>query len=101
MTDTSLVTIPEVFGKINLAQFPPPFLKWRIANWKRDSLGSNINLEFMSVTTDRKIKLDTLAENCFKVQYALAQKGTKSMGKQQDIDKQHFSPDNSFVSAFL
>ena len=55
----------------------------------------------MSVTTDRKIKLDTLAENCFKVQYALAQKGTKSMGKQQDIDKQHISPDNSSVSAFL
>ena len=101
MTDTSLVTIPEVFVKINSAQFPPRFLKWRIANWKRDSLGSNINLEFMSVTTDLKIKLDTLAENCLKVQYALAQKGTKSMGKQQDIDKQHISPDNSFVSAFL
>ena len=101
MTDTSLVTIPEVFVKINSAQFPSRFLKWRIANWKRDSLGSNINLEFMSVTTDLKIKLDTLAENCLKVQYALAQKGTKSMGKRQDIDKQHISPDNSFVSAFL
>ena len=80
MTDTSLVTIPEVFVKINSAQFPPRFLKWRIANWKRDSLGSNVNLEFM---TDLKIKLDTLAENCLKVQYALAQKGTKSMGKRQ------------------
>ena len=55
----------------------------------------------MSVTTDLKIKLDTPAENCLKVQYALAQKGTKSMGKCQDIDKQHISPDNSFVSAFL
>ena len=80
MTDTLLVTIPEVFVKINSAQFPPRFLKWRIANWKRDSLGSNVNLEFM---TDLKIKLDTLAENCLKVQYALAQKGTKSMGKRQ------------------
>lgn len=90
MTGTSLVTIPEVFVKINSAQFPPRFLKWRIANWKRDSLGSNINLEFISVTTDLKIKLDTLA-----------QKETKSMGKRQDIDKQHISPDNSFVSAFL
>ena len=83
MTGTSLVTIPEVFVKINSAQFPPRFLKWRFANWKRDSLGSNVNSEFMWVTTDLKIKLDTLAENCFKVQYALAQKGTKSMGKRQ------------------
>ena len=83
MTGTSLVTIPEVFVKINSAQFPPRFLKWRIVNWKRVSLGSNINLEFMWVTTDLKIKLDTLAENCFKVHYALAQKGTKSMGKRQ------------------
>lgn len=101
MTGTSVVTIPEVFVKINSAQFPPRFLKWRIAYWKRDFLGSNINLEFMWVTTDLKIKLDTLAENCFKVQYALAQKRTKSMGKRQDIDKQHISPENSFVSAFL
>ena len=59
MTDTSLVTIPDFFVKINSAQFSPRFLKWRIAKWKRDSLESNINLEFMSVTTGRKKKLDT------------------------------------------
>ena len=59
MTDTSLVTVPEVFVKIKSAQFPPRFLKWRIAKWKRDSLESNINLEFMSVTTGCKKKLDT------------------------------------------